>query len=148
METIDKFFQEFENSAIVKTHFGFYPSLHDSEVIEILLNRELGHDFSGPKISLTLYAFDYRYQPDESKRKNCKLVLIFDGVELNYIRNFNHQNAMADFNMDKFYSKRLKQDRYKIKFGEFGGLVCFTCSSVKVESIEPFNPIDYFEGLK
>ncbi len=148
MDTIDKYFFEIENSELVKDFFGFYPSLHDSEVIEIRLNRELGYDFSGPKLFLTLYAFDFRYQPYDIQRKNCKLQLIFEGVEVHYIRNFNHQNAMADFNVEKFYSERLRRDRYKIEFGEFGGIVDFTCGSIKVESIEPYTPIDYFEKTK
>ena len=148
MDTIDKYFPEIENSEIVKDFFGFYPSLHDSEVIEIILNRELGFDFSGPYLYLSLYSFDYRYQPTDFQRKNCKILMVFGGVEVHYIRNFNHQNAMADFNIEKYYSERLRRDRYMIEFGEFGGIVKFSCESIKVESIEPFTPIDYFEKTK
>ena len=148
MKTIDNYFPEIQNSEIVQDFFGFYPSLHDSEVLEIRFNRELGYDLKGPKLYLSLYAFDYRCQPNDPDRKNCKIDLVFDGIELDYVRNFNHQNAMADFNMDKYYCERLRQDRYKIEFGEFGGMVSFTCRSIMIESIESFNPIDYFEKFE
>jgi hypothetical protein len=71
-------------------------------------------------------------------------VLIFGGVELDYIKDFNHQNAMADFLMEQYYCDRLRQNRYRIRFGEFGAKVEFTCKTIAIESIDPFTPADYF----
>lgn len=144
MKTIDNFFSEFGNSAVVKEFYGKWPSLHDSEVIEIMLNRELGIDFTGPKLRLTLYTFDVSVAPDNPNRKESKLVLIFDGVELDYIKDFNHQNAMADFLIEQYYCDRLRQNRYRIRFGEFGAKVAFTCKTIEIDSVEPFTPVDYF----
>jgi hypothetical protein len=144
MKTIDNFFSEFSNATVVKEFYGKWPSLHDSEVIEITLNRELGFDFTGPKLRLTLYTFDVTVAPDNPNRKESKLVLIFGGVELDYIKDFNHQNAMADFLMEQYYCDRLRQNRYRIRFGEFGAKVEFTCKTIAIESIDPFTPADYF----
>jgi hypothetical protein len=144
MKTISDFFPEFENAQVVYHFFGKWPSLHDWEVIEITLNRELGFDFTGPKLWLTLYGFDSTVAPDDAIRKQCKLVLLFERVELGYLQDFNHQNAMADFMMEKYHCDRLKQDRFRIKFGEFGAKTEFTSKTIKVLSIEPFEPLDYF----
>ncbi len=146
MKTIDNFFSEFGNADAVKQFFGKWPSLHDSEVIEITLNRELGYDFSGPKLRLTLYTFDVTVAPDNPNRKESKLIFVFSGVELDYIKEFNHQNAMADFLVEQYFCERLRQKRYRIRFGEFGAKVEFTCKTIEIESIEPYTPVDYFEG--
>ncbi len=148
METIDKYFHEIGNSKIVKDFFGYYPCLHDSEVIEIRLYRELEMDFSGPKLFLTLYCFDYRLKQDDPNSKQSKLKIIFENTEIDYIEKFNHQNAMADFYMEKYFCNRLNEERYRIKFGEFGALVEFTCKKFSIQSIEPYKPIDYFEQFK
>ncbi len=144
MKTIDRFFSEFANAKVVHDFFGKWPSLHDSEVIEIVLNGELGFDFSGPKLQLTLYTFDVTVAPDDPNRKESRLVLLFEGLELDHIRDFNHQNAMADFLIEKYHCDGLPLDSYRIRFGEFGAKVEFTCSTVKVLSIEFFKPLDYF----
>jgi hypothetical protein len=144
MKTIANFFPECENSQIVHNVFDKWPDLHDAEVIEITLNRELGFDFSGPKLWLTLYAFDASLPVQSHNRKESRLVLLFEGVELDYLDDFNHQNAMADFMMEKYHCDRLRQDRYKIRCGEFGAKIEFTCSCVKVLSLESYQPVDYF----
>lgn len=131
MKTIDQFFPAFTNAQIVHDFFGWWPTLHDAEVIEILLDREFGFDFSGPKLRLTLYL-----------PQGSKLVLLFENIELDYITDFNYQNAMADFLMETY--DRLNQNRYRVKFGEFGAMVEFTCAKVSVLSIESFTPADYF----
>jgi hypothetical protein len=148
MKTIDNFFPEFSNSTVVKQFYGHWPSLHDSEVIEITLNRELGYDFSGPKLRLTLYTFDGRVAPDNPNRKESKLILIFSGVELDHVKDFNHQNAMADFQMEQYFCDRLRQKRYRIRFGEFGAKVEFTCKTIEIESVEPYTAVDYFVGRR
>ncbi len=71
-------------------------------------------------------------------------MLLFEGLELDHIRDFNHQNAMADFLIEKYHCDRLRLDRYRIRFGEFSAKVEFTCGTVKVLSIEFFKPLDYF----
>jgi hypothetical protein len=144
MKTIDRFFPEFANAKVVHDFFGKWPSLHDSEVIEIVLNRELGFDFTGPKLQLTLYTFDVTVAPDDPNRKESRLVLLFERLELDFVRDFNHQNAIADFLIEKYHCDRLQSDRYKIKFGEFESKVEFTCGTAKVLAIESFKPLDYF----
>jgi hypothetical protein len=144
MKTIDNFFSKFRNSAIVKQFYGLWPNLHDSEVIEITLNRELGFDFTGPKLRLSLYIFNVPATSDNPDIKKSNLVLIFSGVELDFITDFNHQNAMKDFLMEQYYCDRLSENRYRISFGRFGAKVEFTCKTIKVESIKSFIPLDYF----
>ena len=42
--------------------FGKYPCLHDSEIIEITLNRELGFDFSDPSLLGIAFEFLLQYE--------------------------------------------------------------------------------------
>lgn len=145
MDTIDKYFPEFGNAEVVREFFGKYPNLHDSEVIELTLNRELGFDFRGPKLFLTLYAYDPHTRANDPEGKDSKLRMVFERVELDYVKHFNHQNAMADFCMERYHCDRLKEDRYRVEFGEFGADVSFTCDKVTVLGIEPYQPVDYFK---
>ncbi len=77
--------------------------------------------------------------------KHCKLTLVFAGVELAYLKDFNHQNAMADFMMEKYHCDRRREDRYRVVFGEFGAKMDFTFKTATVLSIGPFEPTDYFK---
>ena len=144
-KTIIDFWPEVENAKIVYDFYKKWPTLHDAEIIEINLNRELGFDFTGPKIQMTLHWCADWLSDKRSIRKGSKIVLVFERTELQTIKDFNHQNAIADFIMRKFYSKRLRQHRYKIAIGEFGTKMQFTCSAVKVVSIAKYVPPDYFK---
>ncbi len=146
MKTIDKFFSKFSNSEIVEQFYGQWPNLHDSEIIEITLNRELGFDFTGPRLCLTLYVSNESNMVvlDSPERKKSKLVLVFSGVELGFIKDFNHQNEMKDFLLEQYYCDRARENRYRICFGRFGAKVEFTCKAIEVASVNSFIPLDYF----
>lgn len=145
MKIIRDFFPEFANAQVIHDFFGKWPTLHDAEVIELVLNRELGFDFAGPKLSMTLFGCSDCPANAPTTPTHCKIVLHFGGVELDYVEDFNHQNAMADFMMEKYYCDRLRQDMYRVEFGEFGAKVRFSCKTVTVVSVEPFEPTDYFK---
>jgi hypothetical protein len=144
MKIIGDYFPEFENAGVVRDFFGKWPSLHDAEVIELVLNRELGFDFTGPKITMSLFGCSDCSTSEPRVPKHCQLILVFEGVELAYLKDFNHQNAMADFMMEKYHCERRREERYRIVFGEFGAKMNFTFSKAKVLSISPFEPTDYF----
>ena len=144
METIQHHWPEIENASLVHAFFGKYPSLHDTEVIEIRLNRELGFDFSGPKIFMTMFIFDSLMAPDDPSRKNAQLDLTFAGVEVDKINGFNHQNPLSEFYLRKYQCPRLNQTRWEIEFGEMGLHVHFTARSITVTGLVPFQPEDYF----
>jgi hypothetical protein len=146
METIQEHWAEIENSQLVRAFYGKYPSLHDSEIIEIRLNRELGHDFSGPKVFLTMFVFDSSVAPNSPGRKNAKLTLAFSKVESEEINGFNHQNAISDFHLGKCEYPGPEKIKWNIDIGEFGAHVSLKCCSIAVLSIEPFEPEDYFKN--
>ncbi len=144
-KTIADFWPEIENAKVIHDFYGKWPTLHDAEILEITLNRELGHDFTGPKIQLTLYWCAAWLASDPAVRKGSKITFLFEKTERQHPKGFNHQNAMADFVMSKFNSKRLRQNRYKIEIGEFGAKIKFTCSAVRVSAIASYEPTDYFK---
>jgi hypothetical protein len=148
METIGQHWRDVENAPLVRNYFGKFPSLHDTEVVEIRLNRELGHDFTGPKLFLTMFVFDSVVAPDDPRRKKAKLSFVFSRVELSQLSGFNHQNPISDFFVHAHFCDRLKQNRWRIRFGENGFLMEFTCSAMRAESIAPFEPEDYFAKRK
>ncbi|OGV70528.1 MAG: hypothetical protein A3K19_24715 [Lentisphaerae bacterium RIFOXYB12_FULL_65_16] len=145
MGTVQDYLAEFENAEVVHDFFGRWPSLHDAEVIELVLNRELGFDFTGPRLTMTLYGCADCSAAEPQVPKHCKLIVMFEDVELAYLRDFNHQNAMADFMMETYHCDRLREDRYRVEFGEFGAKMDFTFKTARVLSISPFEPIDYFK---
>ena len=145
IKTIIDFWPEIVNAQVVHDFYGKWPSLHDAEIIEINLNRELGYDFTGPKVKLELYWCADWHASASAKRRGSKITLLCEKTELQYLKDSNHQNALADFNMTKSYSKRLRQQRYKIQIGEFGAKLKLTCSTVKVLAIVPHEPKDYFK---
>lgn len=144
METIQQHWTEIENADRVYSFFGKYPSLHDTEVIEIRLNRELGSDFSCPTLFLTMLLFDSSVARDDPARKNSKLDLAFTGVEVDTITGFNHQNPLSDFHLRKYECPRLNHTRWEIEFGEMGFRVHFTAGSIAVTGLVPFQPEDDF----
>ena len=144
MKTIYHFFPEFVNAQIVHDFFGEWPSLYDSELLRIVLDRELGFDFDGPKVTMHVYCCADWLAPDPETRKSCKIVFVFDSVEFGHISGFNHQNATVEFEVDKYHCDRLREERYRIIFGSCGAKIEFTCRAVHVVSIEPFEPPDYY----
>jgi hypothetical protein len=145
MKTIDHFFSDFGNAQIVCDFFGYWPSLHDSEVLKIVLDRELGFDFSGPKVFIDLYWCADWLTDDPAKRMSCKIAFVFDRVEFGSITGFNHQNATVEFEIEKYHCDRLCEERYRIKFGSIGAILGFTCNAIGIFSISPFQPPDYFD---
>lgn len=147
MNIIRDYFSEFQNAEVVHDFFGKWPTLHDAEILEVVLNRELGYDFAGPKLTMTVYGCSDCPTSEPHTPKHCKLVLVFDGVEIAFIKDFNHQNAIADFQMERCYCERRREDRYRIVIGEFGATMDFTFKTASVVSIEPFEPADYFTSV-
>lgn len=145
MEAIKQHWGEIENANLVHDYFNKFPSLHDTEVIEIRLDRELGFDFTGPKLYLKMYVFDSDVALDDPQRKNSILDFVFTQVEVQDISGFNHQNPISDFHMERYDCARLKAKRWRIRFGEMGTNVEFTCKQILVAHIQPFEPIDYYK---
>jgi hypothetical protein len=81
MKTIDHFFSEFAYAQAVYDHFGYWPDLCDSEILKIVLDRELGFDFTGPKVTIDLHWCSDWLAEDPDKRKSSKIVLLFEPTD-------------------------------------------------------------------
>ncbi len=143
MKTIRDYFPEFVGAEKVKQFYGRFPTLHDCEVLSIHLDRELQEDFSGPTVTIDFYAFDSEVEPCSPARRPAKLTLLFEGVEIEKLERFNHQNAFSNLRVEDFTCERLKRRRLRFCFGE-GWTFEFTAERVRVIDIQAFTPTDWF----
>lgn len=144
MNTIKTYFPCILNSELVFQFFGFWPSLNDAEILRIILDRELGFDFSGPKMILDVYACADWLSHNPSVRKGCKISFEFENLRLDALSGFNHQNATNEFEVDDYIDPDCNQVRYKIRFGSVGAHLLFSCRTMSVLACVPFDPPDYF----
>jgi hypothetical protein len=143
-------FPEFINNNILVEYFGKWPSFNDCEIIEVRLNRELGEDFSGPTVCIEIY-LNPQSNPlkiQGSLGSGPKVTFKFYKVDDLEIRDFNHQNQFNDFIIKKYFSDRLKSNRYTIELEGFGADIHFSCGIIEVLSIEKHQPKDYFEQFE
>jgi len=131
------------NSKLLVSHFGSWPSFIDCEVISITLNRELRNDLKGPTVDISFYVYELGPAPELGQLNGASALFRFYGAEDVNISEFNHQNQFDDLLVEPFYSERLKRNRFKIHFDGFGANVTFTCDEIEILSVEPYTPPDY-----
>lgn len=146
-KTIRDLFPEFVDAWKVENYYGKFPTLHDCEVISIHLDRDLLEDFSGPILQIDFHAFDSQAHPDSPERRVARLVMRFEQTEIEELHGFHHQNPFSDLLASELLCPKRQERRLRFEFGE-GWRMKFTCSKVRVLSIEPYSPPDRFAQFK
>jgi hypothetical protein len=137
---------EIENSNLVTDWFGFWPSFHDAEVIEINLHRSLRGIENGAVLSASVYAFQMTSEVDEKSFykliKNCVIELEFLNIDSLEVEDFNHQNALHNIEFSQV--KNISGNHsISVDFNSnYGVSFTFTCSKVRVTSVTPGKPAD------
>lgn len=117
------------NSQLVTEYFGYWPTFHDSEIINISLERE------GVTARMKIYVFNLLDEVNEQgaykKDKECYITLKLNNITEISMSNFNHQNVIEELNLEE----KLDQIHFLINssFGLYGEI---TCSEILVESLE------------
>jgi hypothetical protein len=121
-------------ASLITEIFGFWPSFHDAEVLEVTLQRGAA-DHAGPSLSAKIHVFEMTADVGSSGHFVCRNHMIvefrFSEIENLEMEGFNHQNAI-----DRLIIKSdAAQLRRCVTFNSAYGLGAdFTCSSVEVLS--------------
>jgi len=115
--------------------FGYWPSFHDAEVIDITLRR--GTPRSSPTLTATIHAFQMTNEVSSRGQyvchHHCIVTLHFIGVKDLELNGFNQQNAL----MDLAITNISERTGFEVHFKDaFGVQATFLCSSVHVASVE------------
>jgi hypothetical protein len=86
----------FDRSEVVTNWFGYWPSLHDAEVLSVDFHRDI--EQSGPGLYLKVHAFEMTREVNEKGYfkciKHCIIQFRFETVDDVSLRHFGHQNVI------------------------------------------------------
>src|SRR3569833_192095 len=86
----------FEHSEIVTGWFGYWPSMHDAEILSVDFRRAVAD--SGPGLCLKVHAFEMTREVTERGYfkliKHCIIEFRFENIDDVDLRNFSHQNVI------------------------------------------------------
>ena len=124
-----------ENSEAITSVFGYWPSFHDAEVLELVICR----DGSGPgraSVVARVHVFEMTSQvkPDGHYlcHKHSIVSLVFEDVDELVMEGFNHQNALAGLRIEE----REPGGCLAVAFdGAYGLEASLICRSIRVDSI-------------
>jgi hypothetical protein len=130
--------------------YGDWPSFHDCEITSVTLDR--GNHMSvvatgnwesrvPPSLTAKVITFDFRF-PDVASRKYRLVTLRFDAVEELYIENFSYQNPVMGIGLVAEPEDGAVVSKLRVDWGGtvMGYETQFTCESIEVLSVEPFEP--------
>jgi hypothetical protein len=146
---------QIQNVELLTDLFGCFPSFHDSEVVQLILDRKVDGKFCP-----TLTAKIRVYNSKINSLVTMKFTQIF-GLKL---ENFNHQNVLGDLKIEEIVrtdfkgfenderllgvisKSEIEQQNFKVKFEYcFGIEADFLCSSIIIEDVQslPVGKVDY-----
>ncbi len=136
---------DIQNSQVLTAIFGEWPSFHDAEVYSLLLNRHFG---KGASLESTIHLWQMTDEVDArgcfGVKNNTLTVLRFDGIALEVLQGFNHQNSLSELAISEIdaSAKGGEGCRYEVVFHpSFGCGAIFQCRSIEVVSAEPGPPL-------
>jgi hypothetical protein len=123
-----------QNADMVTSWFGYWPSFHDAEVLEMVLSRD-GTDGS-PSLSATIHAFEMTNEVTPEGyflcHKHAVVTLLFEGLDAFALDGFNHQNALSGLSITEANS----EGPLTVNFdGDYGLESELTCRRIEVVSI-------------
>lgn len=128
-----------QNAALVTTWFGYWPSFHDAEVLELGLARN-GVD-AGPLMSMALHTFEMTNDTTPGGffvcHKHAVVTLLFEGLDEVALEGFNHQNALSGLSITE---SRADGPMTVVLDSAYGLNSEFKCHLIKVMSVVPGIP--------
>jgi hypothetical protein len=129
-----------QNQHLLTDIFGYWPSFHDAEILSIFLERS---GKSRPSLTSRIHVFEMTSEIGPTGayvlRHHTLLTLRFEGVNLDYIRYFNHQNVLFSLDISTVDEDKNGTSWYEVSFDtSYGCEAAFRCQSITVLSVEPF----------
>jgi hypothetical protein len=133
--------EKINNSDLLTTAFGRFPTFHDSEVVQIVLDRWNQEANVGPNLLAKIQVMKLVSKDDGNGNwlwSHHLVELRFSRIEKVSLRGFNFQNVLTDLYIDEIPASESSPMRYAVLFEScFGVGIEFTCSEVAVESVGP-----------
>ncbi|WNG39623.1 hypothetical protein F0U61_42585 [Archangium violaceum] len=134
----------FANAERLTRIFGYWPSFHDAEVLELNLSRggngaEVGGD-NAPILTARIYVFEMTSKVRSGRfvlRNHTRVTLRFEGVDGLELDGFNHQNALNALSFELVPRTDGGPSLLAVTFDPAYGLgASFTCRSAEVVEAE------------
>jgi hypothetical protein len=127
----------------VVERFGRWPSLHDAEVVRLVLDRA-GRGGPGPTVTMAVYVYetDGRVEPDGrcALRHETLATFEFEGVSELTVADFNHQNVIWALAIEEVSAEQLEEVRYRVELSaSFGVAAAFSCRDARVVDVQPWS---------
>ncbi|TXK59076.1 Imm50 family immunity protein [Alkalisalibacterium limincola] len=128
------------NAEAVTSLFGYWPSFHDAEVLELAICRD-GTGPSRVSVVARVHVFEMTNQvkPDGYFlcHKHSIVTLAFDDADELVVEGFNHQNALSELCIEE----KEPSGHLAVAFeGAYGLEASFTCHAIRVVSMIPGIP--------
>jgi len=134
--------------------YGHWPDFHDSEILTVVLDRGnhmkivQSGDWSArvaPSLTAQVMTFDWRLG-DDSDRKYRLVTLRFNGIEDFSMESFGYQNPVMGIGI----TAEPEEGEVSVLRIDWGGTVMgheaeFTCESIDVLDVQPFDPVSQSE---
>jgi len=127
--------------------FGGWPSFHDSEILDIHLERRTSDESEGAVLSIRFHLFQGRRDPSNASGvswyNHTQATLRFSNITELELGDFNHQNAIFDLQFEDAgrhpNAPGLPAFRVRIQ-PAYGVGASFLCAAIEVSDLEPGLP--------
>ena len=130
-----------ENGHLLTDIFGRWPSFHDAEVLEIILNRGERSEY-GSWLSIKIHVFEMTSQVENGAyvlRHHCAVNFRFREIYELKLDSFNQQNVLWGLRIVDISDRQLERINFEVFFdGTFGVSASLQCNSINVESVGPY----------
>jgi hypothetical protein len=119
--------------------FGYWPSFHDAEILEVSLHRKFVGTGS-PALTARVHVFEMTNEVSNGGYFVCRyhsiVTLRFYAIADLVLENFNHQNALSGLDIEEIAS-----GGFSVSFDEaFGMDSSFNCQAIELVDLEPGIP--------
>jgi hypothetical protein len=149
--------KKIRNSEALEDIFGYWPSFHDAEVVEVRLDRgdSLAPD-GGPRkptLEADTHVFEMTDQVTEqgfyAQRKHTLATFAFRGIDELQLDGFNHQNVLFGLELEDISDRQLEVLKWRVSFdSSFGLAATFMCEEIEVVRAVPFDPSAHIAGTQ
>lgn len=134
-----------KNSELLVNTIGRFPTFHDSEVVQLVLDRGEGETIWEPFLLAKIRVMKLVNKDDGEGNYIWGyhlVVLRFFNIDDVNLQGFNLQNVLFDLHIDEIPAPELTTTRYEVVFVSCYGVgMEFTCSETIIESVGPLEII-------
>jgi Immunity protein 50 len=145
------------NSGALEDIFGYWPSFHDAEVVQVRLDRGDSLDAEGERrkasLEADIHVFEMTDEVTEqgfyALRNHTLATFAFHGIDEVQLDGFNHQNVLFGLRLEDISDRQLEVLKWNVGFdSSFGLAATFMCEEIEVLRAVPFEPPGHMTGTQ